>query len=388
MAGLIGSFAEYLSHNDESGQSAFETKIQKLQDYMKYRNLPSSLQHEILFFHRHKWTNSHVLDERSVLSVLPIPLQMELSYELLKPKIFQFPILSEAEIVVQKRISHALMRQVCPSNATIYNAGDIGWDVYFIGAGLIKISLPSDLNILDEEGKANMAHTKEKAASVGLLYRPGNHFGEFCLKSQSGVRQETVIAKTMTTLYLISKKSLDYIFNFMTKEQRDRLVSNLLSRNGNVWHSFDSVLDSPQKKSSKIRMQPTRSPSYILNKSERFTVLQAQRSRKKLLSGSRQSTRRRSTRLRSFSAEASAQAIRNKLSRDFSASFPRLREANEISEQSPIVQTRSKSTRIRQFGFDTYDYDSDDTSTSESAFCFMIKETQLIPENVSNSNQK
>ncbi len=365
LAGLIGSFAEYLSSNDESGQSAFDTKIQKLQDYMKYRRLPLPLQNEILFFHHHKWMNSHVLDEKAVQSILPIPLQMDLSFETLQPTLKHFPILSETQIAVQKRISHALTRQVCPQNAIIYNAGDIGWDIYFIGLGLIKVSLPTNLDILDEEGKANISYTKNKAASVGLLYRPGNHFGESCLKSHSGVRQETVIAKSTVTLYLISKESLQNIFNLMSREQRDKLINNLLSKNGNIWHSFDSKVDSPEEKSSnKYMMEPSRSPSYILNKSERFTILQAQRSRHKIKSGMLRTSRRRSTRLRSFSAEASAQAIRNRLSLNMSHSLSKLKEEKEdICEGSFYIQDTSKVWKtVGQLGFNT----NDDSSSGQS----------------------
>ncbi len=309
LAGMIGSFAEYLSHNDESGQSAYNTKVKKLQDYMNYRNLPHRLQKEILFFHHHKWINSQSLDERAVISILPVPLQMDLSYEILRPLIHQFPILTEAQTIVQKRIAHALSRQVCPSATVIYNAGDIGWDIYLVGSGLVQLSLPTNLQVLDEEGRANFHRVKERAESVGLLYRPGNHFGESCLISHSGVRQETIVTKTKTTLYFISKDNLEYIFSFMVNDDRRKLTTNFISRNGNVWHSFDNRPDQLSLSTSSLR--PVRSPSYIRNKSERFTILQAQRSRRSIVNDRQKS--QRGERLRSFSAEASAQAIRTKL---------------------------------------------------------------------------
>jgi len=119
-AGIIGAFAEYLSHNDKSGPSAFKNKLQKLEEYMNYRKLPFCLQSEICYFHRHTWKRSHLLDERAVVSVLPFPLQLDLSYEVLESTIRQFPIIYELAEIVQKRICHALVRQVCPPNAIIY----------------------------------------------------------------------------------------------------------------------------------------------------------------------------------------------------------------------------------------------------------------------------
>jgi hypothetical protein len=377
LAGLIGSFAEYLSHNDESGQSAYVTKVQKLQDYMSYRNLPDSLQKEILFFQHHKWIQSHLLDERAVVSILPTPLQMDLSFEILQPMINQFPILTNIETIVKKRISHALTRQVCPPNATIYNAGDIGWDIYFIGFGLIKISLPLDLNDLDEEGRANFSVVKDKAEAIGLLYRPGNHFGESCLKSQSGVRQETVTAKTTATLYFISKESLEDVFSFMSNEQKNKLTKNLLSRNGNVWHTFDSENDSPDKSAPKQVVQPSRSPSYIVRKSERLTILQAQRSRKSMLSHNRKRSRRRSTRLRSFSAAASSQAIRN---RKPSKCGPKLEQLGESSAFKEVALKEAEKVDYNKEIIEEDDHDH--TSSSES------RHNESIEEEFSSSSSE
>lgn len=103
-AGIIGSFGEFFSQNDESGTSAFKTKLQKLQEYMKYRQLPQSLQDEILFYHRSRWDRSHVIEEEEVTSMLSEPLQMELSSEMLSDVIHKFPILRECSTILIKRI--------------------------------------------------------------------------------------------------------------------------------------------------------------------------------------------------------------------------------------------------------------------------------------------
>ena len=99
----------------------------------------------------------------------------------------------------------------------------------------------------------------------------------------------------------------------MANEDSTKLRDNFITRNGNVWHSFDKSrsssyqfsLATPSRSSSSVQ----RSPLYIKNKSERFTMIHAQRSRRSLVSNRKQKSQR-STRLRSFSAQASAQAIR------------------------------------------------------------------------------
>ena len=340
---------------------------------MNYRKLPHPLQREILFFHHHKWSNSHMLDERQVISILPIPLQMDLSFEMLQPLINQFPVLTEVHTIVQKRISHALCRQVCPPRATIYNAGDIGWDIYFVGSGLVEITLPSNLNVLDEEGRANFSHVKEKAASVGLLYRPGNHFGESCLRSQSGVRQETVTAKTTAALYLISKENLERIFNFMGSEQKKRLKNNLISRNGNVWHSFESVINnSPDKSTKRKLIQRPRSTQSIIGKSDRFTLLQAQRSRRSMISDGRQKSRRRSTRLRSFSAEASASVIRSQIKNNFSTQLKQLSESDKTHTSISNVDDVSGAVRRMKHKKNNDEGKDSDTNNSDNDLSYMM----------------
>ena len=193
---------------------------------------------------------------------------------------------------------------MCPKNTTIYHAGDIGWDLYFIGAGLVKVKLPQNLSILDEEGRANIERTREKAKSVGVIYRPGNHFGESCLESITGVRRESTIATTEVELYLLSKENLDDIFTYTPSRERERLQRNLLSRNGNVWHSFDEQDTTPKRLTlSQRRINVGKSPTSFLSrtKPQRISVIE-----KDDKPPDRKEVKRR---LRSFSAEASTQAL-------------------------------------------------------------------------------
>jgi hypothetical protein len=105
-AGIIGSFAEFFSQSDESGTSAFKTKLQKIREYMNYRKLPKNLHNEILFYHKSRWDRSHVLEEREVMRLLSEPLQMELSFEMLSDFIPKFPVLKECSMMLIKRIRY------------------------------------------------------------------------------------------------------------------------------------------------------------------------------------------------------------------------------------------------------------------------------------------
>ena len=135
LAGIIGAFAACLSNNDTSGMNAFKRKLQKLKEYMKYKNLSRDLQNEILTYYQNRWRKYQVLDEREIIGILPAPLQQELYYSMNMDLIRNVPILMRCELTVQKRIAFALKYQACPATQTIYNTGDIGWELFFIGFG-------------------------------------------------------------------------------------------------------------------------------------------------------------------------------------------------------------------------------------------------------------
>ena len=227
----------------------------------------------------------------------------------------------------------------------------------------MKMQLPTDLSILDEEGRASAAKTKEKAAAVGLSYRPGNHFGESCLNSISGVRQESVVATTVVELYLLSKESLEKIFSYTPLEERAVLKLNLLSRNGNVWHSFDEQESTPKrqtsvKSSSRLTISPT---SFLRTKSQRFTVTTQVSAERK----SQRSTHiARNTRLRSFSAEAGAQVLRTRVTLE-SPSLEKIHEHGRADNEGHSFMNALHAARLFQDGEVIVERD-DTRSDSES----------------------
>lgn len=238
LAGIIGAFGSLLSQNDTLGLNSFKSKMQKLKEYMKYRNIPEGIQNNIIYFHHYRWKNSQTMDERETLSILPEPLQLDISFAVKERAIRLVPILRQLPTIIQKRISHALVLQSYPPESTIYSLGDIGWELYFIVSGVVTITLPTDLAELDTAGRANAKSNKEKFQSTGLMLGVGNHVGESCINSESGVRQETVSARTKAEMYVLAKDDLDNICRFMELRKASALKRSLLTRNGNVWHSF------------------------------------------------------------------------------------------------------------------------------------------------------
>lgn len=244
LAGLIGAFGAYLGESDTIGSNAFKDKIQKLTKYLDYRNIPEEIQASILFFHHCRWKDSQTLDERETLSLLPEPLQLDISFAVKRRVIRQVPILDSLPNIVQKRIAHALILQVFSTrdHPLVYSQGDIGWEIFFIGSGVVSVSLPTDMTDLDETGRANAGANKQKFDSIGLVLGAGNHVGETCISSKSGVRQETIVALTAKVeLYALTKDDLNEVCRLMGPEKGVALKRALLTRNKSAWHNFDEI---------------------------------------------------------------------------------------------------------------------------------------------------
>jgi len=236
LAALIGAFGAYLQQNDTTGRNSFYAKLDRVKQYMRFRNIPPDIQSSILFFHHCRWEASQTLDERETLSLLPQPLQLDISFAVKEKVIHTVPILESLPIIIQKRIAHALRPQVYAprDNPIIYNVGDIGWDLFFISSGFVSISLPDDATELDAAGKANWTAIQNKFDSTGLVLGPGSHIGESCLCSNSGVRQETVIAATRVEIYALCRDDLDDICQVMGATKGGALKKCLISRAAQV----------------------------------------------------------------------------------------------------------------------------------------------------------
>eukprot|EP00587_Corethron_hystrix_P004780 CAMPEP_0113299800 /NCGR_PEP_ID=MMETSP0010_2-20120614/1685_1 /TAXON_ID=216773 ORGANISM="Corethron hystrix, Strain 308" /NCGR_SAMPLE_ID=MMETSP0010_2 /ASSEMBLY_ACC=CAM_ASM_000155 /LENGTH=387 /DNA_ID=CAMNT_0000153097 /DNA_START=1943 /DNA_END=3106 /DNA_ORIENTATION=+ /assembly_acc=CAM_ASM_000155 len=227
-----------MSQSDTTGKNAFKAKLQKLQKYMDFRKLPEDLKDCILTHYKYKWSRSQILDEENIMKILPKPLQMDLSHEVLQFVIEKVPVLRDSPIIMQKRFALAMSLQICPPRSAIYRAGDIGWEIYFIGSGLVEITVPDDLSVLDLEGRFKSAEAKKKTQFAGNLLRTGNHFGESCLLSKTGVRPETATSKIISEVYILSKSDIEVIFAYTTPENIDNFRHALRTRNGNMQFSF------------------------------------------------------------------------------------------------------------------------------------------------------
>ena len=95
--------------------------------------------------------------------------------------------------------------------------------------GVVSVTLPSDATDLDETGRSNSQANKDKFVSIGSTLSVGNHVGESCIISHSGVRQESIHAMTKRVeLFVLSKDDLNDICRLMGDEKGTALKCALL----------------------------------------------------------------------------------------------------------------------------------------------------------------
>ena len=275
---------------------------------MRRANLPPSLRSAVLAHHRHRWARTLCIDERAITRDLTAPLRMDLALFVHRAAFERVKVFAALPRSTARRLAAVASTQACPARESVYAAGDVGWDVYFIFHGSVRLAPPADASVLDAQGRdvhgklrdddaekrrakaaaaaaapaprffgdaaaappaedpaarllaKDPASAKRRASALGRLpglgggpkakaaaAPPGNvgdetpkttpkvrsfatakskdggpaytlfsgvlntgeHFGEFCLQSGSGVRQETAITLAASEFYTISRTDLE-----------------------------------------------------------------------------------------------------------------------------------------------------------------------------------
>ena len=91
---------------------------------------------------------------------------------------------------------------------------------------------------------------RRRSIVLGELYCEGNHFGEGCLTSTSGVRVENVTTLAVVELFTISREKIENVLAYLPESRRQEFITHLLTRNGVVTHTF--VTESQRNASKKI----------------------------------------------------------------------------------------------------------------------------------------
>ncbi len=187
---VIGNIANLIA-NIDIAKTQYKEKLDKINTFLKYRNIPHDLQKKINDYYNYLWESRRGYDESSVLGDLPGPLKESVALFLNKDIIEKVPIFESASKDLIKDVVMNMEPVVFTPGDYIVRAGEVGFDMYFISRGRV--------DVISADEKAHYA-----------TLTAGQFFGEIALLL-SMPRTATIKATEYCDLYRLDKETFDRI---------------------------------------------------------------------------------------------------------------------------------------------------------------------------------
>ena len=187
---IIGNIANLIA-NIDIARSQHRSKLEKINTFMQYRNIPHTLQKRVDDYYNYLWESRRGYDESSVLKDLPKSLKTSVSIFLNKEMIEKVPLFKGADDALIREIILNLEPVVFTPGDYVVREGDIGYDMFFISRGSADVM----------SGDETITYATLSA---------GQFFGEIALLL-SMPRTATVKAKEYCDLYRLEKEIFDRV---------------------------------------------------------------------------------------------------------------------------------------------------------------------------------
>lgn len=258
----------YQMDSDARHYTNYQSKLQEIEEFCKFRKLSPDLSalltvqltyqyftHQIYhkpddsdqaiaefpevmrkgsYLHQSQRNNASLISvqyrKENLLSLLSKPLQSEIYNQLHSEIINTVPVLRDACYIIKRRIASKLKSQFLLENHRVYSAGDTGKELFFVVTGEVEVRINKDVFTLDGFGLLSLPFLLYKQLSHSVYYTSGDHFGECCLLSKSGLRPDTATATMASELFYIEKDDLWEIFLYTPEEFRREFIHDLFTR--------------------------------------------------------------------------------------------------------------------------------------------------------------
>ncbi len=187
---IIGNIANLIANIDVA-KAQHREKTEKLNTFLRYRDIPQDLGKKINSYFDYLWQTRRGYDESSVLADLPSSLKTQISLFLSKDIIEKVPIFEGASEEFIKETIMNLKSVVYTPGDYIVTAGELGFDMFFISRGSV--------DVVSADG-----------TTVYTTLTGGQFFGEIALLL-SMPRTASIIAKDYCDLYRLDKETFDRI---------------------------------------------------------------------------------------------------------------------------------------------------------------------------------
>ncbi|RKX71683.1 MAG: Crp/Fnr family transcriptional regulator [Spirochaetes bacterium] len=187
---IIGNIANIIANIDVA-KSQFREKIENIDTFLKYRDIPGDLQKRIHDYYDYLWDSRRGYEESKLLRDLPTSLKTQVAFFLNREIIEKVPIFKNASREFVRDIILNLKPVIYTPGDAVVTFGEIGYEMYFISRG--------EVDVTNEEGTITYA-----------TLTSGQFFGEIALLL-STPRTATVKARGYCDLYVLDKDTFDSI---------------------------------------------------------------------------------------------------------------------------------------------------------------------------------
>ena len=167
----------------------YREKMEKIDQFAKYRRLPMTLQKRMKSYYQYLYARQKGNDEQELLDDLPHNLRTDICLYINKEIVEKVPFFKDCDRNCLKAIITQLKPIVSSPGEYIIQEGDLGKEMYFISGGSVEIIV--------------------KGKTVAIL-KDGSFFGEGALLL-SEKRNASVRALTYVDLYVLTKEVLDEV---------------------------------------------------------------------------------------------------------------------------------------------------------------------------------
>ena len=185
---IIGNFSRLMMLKDKYTQERKE-KMNNLHHFIKYYNIPFSLQKQVYSFYNHVLEKSLSDDDTQIVKDMPQALQNELNIFMKIKLIRNVHIFKDSSTPCLKMIAEKLEQTFHSPGEYIIKKGDTGEEMFIIGHGDVQVSI----------GEKIVADMK-----------PGQFFGEIALL-QDTIRTADVKSTTYCDLYTFKKEDFQAV---------------------------------------------------------------------------------------------------------------------------------------------------------------------------------
>lgn len=180
---IIGNFSRMIMLADKYKEEKKE-KMAGLNQFLKFYNIPTSLQKQVFSFYNHLLTKNISEQDTQILNELPQALQNELAIYMKIKLIRNVHIFKECSTPCLKMIAQKLEQTFLSPNEYIIKKGEVGSEMHIIGHGEVEVSA----------GEKVVAQLKA-----------GQFFGEIALLEDT-IRSADVKATAYCDLYTFRKE--------------------------------------------------------------------------------------------------------------------------------------------------------------------------------------